>query len=267
MDLKKTGRLIAKRRKALNLTLGALSEQLGVTPQAIHLWEVGQRYPDASSQVMIHKVLRLNPVELLTGLELFEDDMKKGIDSYMRRIDEKVFVAGNMQDEDGNDVYVDLSEYSVILKDENGELGDQWIPYTDYYNVEGLAERQEEEPKTPYDPTRIYLNHGHNILVVPVEMLIRLGKPLYFNIVRNRKTDMLFLVFSDEVRDDGFDIPEKVYNGKWKGIHVYGGEYGHALCVELGVRQYLDLLEIVPEIDAEHKVIAIRLDELKRSNA
>lgn len=69
MDLNKTGRLISKKRKALNLTLGQLSEMLGVTPQAVHLWESGQRYPDASSQIMIHKVLGLNPVELITGLE------------------------------------------------------------------------------------------------------------------------------------------------------------------------------------------------------
>jgi len=216
---------------------------------------------------MIHKVLGLNPVELLTGLEMFDEDLKRKVDSYMHRIDEKVFVAGNCKDEDGNDVYMDLSEYSVVLKDENGDLGDRWIPYTDYYNVEGPSEKREEELKTPYDPTRIYLNHGHNILTMPVEMLEKLGRPLYFYIVRNRKTGVLFLVFKDEIGEDGFDIPEKVYNGKWKGIHVYGGEYGHALCVELGVRQYLDLLEIVPEIDAEHKVIAIPLDELKRSNA
>ena len=73
MDLGKTGRLISKKRKALNLTLGQLSEKLGVTPQAVHLWESGKRYPDASSQVMIHKILNLNPVELISGLEMFDD--------------------------------------------------------------------------------------------------------------------------------------------------------------------------------------------------
>lgn len=81
MDLRKTGRLISKKRKALNLTLGQLSEKLGVTPQAVHLWESGQRYPDVSSQIMIHKVLNLNPVELITGLEMFDDELKKGIGS------------------------------------------------------------------------------------------------------------------------------------------------------------------------------------------
>lgn len=98
MDLKKTGRLISKKRKALNQTLGQLSEMMGVTPQAVYLWESGQRYPDVSSQIMIHKVLNLNPVELISGLEMFDEDLKEGISSYMNRIDEKAFVAGMMQD-------------------------------------------------------------------------------------------------------------------------------------------------------------------------
>ena len=33
MDLKKTGRLIARKRKAMGLSQGKLSEKLGVTPQ------------------------------------------------------------------------------------------------------------------------------------------------------------------------------------------------------------------------------------------
>ena len=57
MDLKKTGRLIIKKRKELNLTQEQLSEKLFVTPQAISLWEKGQRFPDPDAQVMIYKVL------------------------------------------------------------------------------------------------------------------------------------------------------------------------------------------------------------------
>ena len=122
---KKTGRLIAKKRKALNLTQGQLSEMLYVTPQAVHLWESGQRYPDAASQVMIHKILNLNPVELITGLEMFDEELKKGISSYMNRIDEKVFVSGMVQDEDGNEEYMDLSRFDVVTTDKDGNLSDK----------------------------------------------------------------------------------------------------------------------------------------------
>ena len=91
MDYSKTGRLIAKKRKDRDYTLEDLSKLLGVSPQAISLWENGKRYPDPSSQVMLFKVLGLNPVELIAGLEMFEDELKAGISNYMNRIDEKVY--------------------------------------------------------------------------------------------------------------------------------------------------------------------------------
>lgn len=268
MDLKKTGRLISKKRKALNQTLGQLSEMLGVTPQAVYLWESGQRYPDVSSQIMIHKVLNLNPVELISGLEMFDEDLKEGISSYMNRIDEKAFVAGMMQDEDGNEEYIDFSDFQVVTSDKDGGLSDKWIPFTDYYNVEPPKEKRHdssEAPKTPYDPTKIYLNHGHSILTIPVELLEKMGRPLYFHI--GRRNGYLLIIIDDEMGENSFDIPEKVYSGKWKGIHVHGGEFGHALCVEMGVRHYLDLLEITPEIDTKNHIVVMPLAEVKRSTA
>lgn len=264
----KTGRLISKKRKAMNLTQGQLSEMLYVTPQAVHLWESGQRYPDAASQKMLHKVLGLNPVELIAGLEMFDDELKKAISSYMDRIDENVFVAGMVQDEDESEEYLDLSDFEVVTADKDGNLSDKWIPFTDYYNVEPPKKQAYDSfdaPKTTYDPTKIYLNHGHSILTIPVELLDKLGKPLYFHI--GRKNGYLLIIIDDKMGGNSFDIPEKVYNGKWKGIHVHGGEFGHALCVEMGVRHYLDLLEIIPEIDTNNNIVAIPLDEVKRSTA
>lgn len=266
--MKKIGRLIFKKRKAMNLTQKDLSEMLYVTPSAVYHWESGKRYPDADSLVMLHKVLGLNPVELLLGLEMFDEGLKKGIDSYMKRIDEEVFVAGMVEDEDGNEEYMDLSDFDVVLTDKDGNLTDQWIPFTDYYNVERPEKAMidsSDAPRTPYDATKIYLNHRHSILTLPVELLEELGKPLYFSI--GRKNGYLFLIVDDEISENGFDISPKVYNGKWKGIQVYGGEFGHALCIDMGVRHYLDLLEIVPEIDTKRKIVVMPLDEVKRSTA
>ena len=169
--MKKIGRLIFKKRKVMNLTQKELSEMLYVTPCAVHLWESGKRYPDADSLVMLHKVLGLNPVELLLGLEMFDEGLKKGIDSFMHRIDEEVFVAGMVEDEDGNEEYMDLSDFDVVLTDKDGNLTDQWIPFTDYYNVERPEKAMidsSDAPRTPYDATKIYLNHRHSILTLPV---------------------------------------------------------------------------------------------------
>lgn len=268
MDPKKTGRLILKKRKAMKLTQGQLSEMLCVTPQAVHLWESGQRYPDAASQEMIHKVLGLNPTELLSGLEMFDEDLKKRNSAHMKRAEEEVVAAGMMQDEDGNEEYVDFSDFEVVTTDKDGKLSDKWIPFTDYYNIEPPMENLHDSfdaPKTPYDPTKIYLNHGHSILTISVELLEKLGSPLYFSI--GRKNGDLLIITENKMGENSFDIPEKVYNGKWNGIQVHGGEFGHALCVEMGVRHYLDLLEVEPEIDTKNHIVVMPLAEVKRSTA
>lgn len=136
MDIRKTGRLISKKRKALELTQEQLSTQLHVTPQAISLWETGQRYPDPAAQVMLFKVLGLNPVELLIGLEMFDDDLKAQIAQYMNRIDGEVVLSGMATDEAGNEFPFDLSAFSIVTTDGEGEPTGKWVPLPEYYNVE-----------------------------------------------------------------------------------------------------------------------------------
>lgn len=136
MDIRKTGRLIAKKRKQLKLTQEQLSTQLHVTPQAISLWETGQRYPDPAAQLMLFRVLGLNPVELLIGLEMFDDDLKAEIAAYMNRIDEKVDLYIEATDEDGNDYDLDFSGFSIVTTDRKEVLTDKWIPLSDYYNID-----------------------------------------------------------------------------------------------------------------------------------
>lgn len=136
MDLKKTGRLISKKRKALNLKQDQLAQMLFVTPQAVSLWEKGLRFPDPDAQVKIFHVLGLNPVELLTGVEMFDDELKNDIAGYMKRIDEEVFVAGDVVLKDGSKEHLDLSKFMVVTSTKDEPLSGPWIPYADYYNVE-----------------------------------------------------------------------------------------------------------------------------------
>ena len=95
MDYKKTGRLIAKKRKELGLTQAELSKKISVTPQAISLWERGERFPDASALIMIYEALGLNPIELIAGVEMFDDELKAGIAKYMK----KIYEDGNIKKE------------------------------------------------------------------------------------------------------------------------------------------------------------------------
>ena len=47
MDQIKTGKFIAERRKANNLTQMQLAEKLGITDRAVSKWETGRSMPDA----------------------------------------------------------------------------------------------------------------------------------------------------------------------------------------------------------------------------
>lgn len=94
-----------------------------------------------------------------------------------------------------------------------------------------------------------------------------MGNTLYLHIGCDRNNGRLIIVFEDVMGENSLDIPEKVYNGKWKGIRVHGSEFGHALSIEMGVRHYLDLLEVTPEIHLKNGIMVVRLDEVKRSTA
>ena len=269
MDLNKTGRLIIKKRKAFNLTQEELSKKLGVTPQAVSLWENGRRFPDPAALVMIYRILDLNPVELLTGLEMYDEEVKKGVARQMNRIDEDIFVAGTVVDEDGFEDYIDLSDGIMFLKDKDGNMSDRRVTYAEYYNVEKPELRPEEDEiaKTEYDPDKIYLNYGMSIVVIPVEILKEIGSPLFFGFRWNEEKMNLIIVAENERTEDNFDIPEKVYNGKWKGIRVFGGEFGVNLLKLMGIKKRRELLEVVPVVSPAQRAIGIWLDEVKRSGA
>lgn len=62
----------------------------------------GKRYPDYGDQIMLFETLGLNPVEPITGLEVYDIKLKAGVASFMKRMNEKVFAGGVATDEDGN---------------------------------------------------------------------------------------------------------------------------------------------------------------------
>lgn len=268
MDLQKTGRLIKRKREELNLTQEQLAEKLFVTKQAVSLWENGRRFPDPDAQLMIYKVLGFNPVELITGLEMYDEDLKKGIAGYLNRIDEKVFVAGMVTDENDLEEYLDLSEYEIFVPGENGK--GRLVPYTEYYNVDKHSsgfDNDNSSRETKYDPGKVYLNHGSFFMVIPVELLTVMGKPRYFNIYWNPERISLTIAFHDKVTDDTLDIPEQVYNGEWKGLRIISDTFGISILKMMGIRRREVLLEITPFIHEGEPVIELLLDEAKRSGA
>ena len=282
MDLKKTGRLIAKRRKEMNLTLSQLSERLLVSPQAVSAWENGVRYPDSSSQVMIEKVMGLNPVELLSGVEMFDEKIKKEISFHMSKIDEKVFTGGIVTDEDGNDSYLDMSGFKVVTNDENGELSDNLIPYLEYHNAEPhvmtehekeVKAKEDSVPKEQFDMSMIYINYGPAIFIIPKEILEDVGKPRFFNVCRGDDGSWVGLRFGES---GDFDIPDEVYSGSGRqstihgtdgmcrGLMLNGGEFGRELCRQMGVSHFSDKMVVAPYFSTKHNMLVMDLIEAKR---
>lgn len=77
MDLIKTGKFIAERRKAKSLTQLELAERIHVTDRAVSKWECGRSMPDSSIMLKLCEVLEISVNELLTGEELEMKDYNK----------------------------------------------------------------------------------------------------------------------------------------------------------------------------------------------
>ncbi len=67
MDNKKTGRLIAHRRKEMNLSQKQLAEKLNVTDKAVSKWETGNGAPDISMLTLLARTLNVSVIEILDG--------------------------------------------------------------------------------------------------------------------------------------------------------------------------------------------------------
>ena len=67
MDAKKTGALIAERRKALGLTQKELAGRLLISDKAVSKWETGAGYPEVTMLPLLAETLGITVDELLAG--------------------------------------------------------------------------------------------------------------------------------------------------------------------------------------------------------
>lgn len=77
MDAKKTGELIARRRRERGLSQGELAQRLHVTDKAISKWETGRGMPGIDSLEPLAEVLELSVSELLSGQQLSSEELPK----------------------------------------------------------------------------------------------------------------------------------------------------------------------------------------------
>lgn len=69
MDAKKTGKIISKKRIALNMTQKELADKLFITDKAVSKWERGLSFPDISILIPLAEILNISLYDLLKGDE------------------------------------------------------------------------------------------------------------------------------------------------------------------------------------------------------
>lgn len=67
MDAKKTGKIICRKRKLLNLTQNELARKLHITDKAVSKWERGLSFPDISILIPLAEILNISLYDLLKG--------------------------------------------------------------------------------------------------------------------------------------------------------------------------------------------------------
>lgn len=77
MDQRKTGRLIAERRKAQNITQRQLADLLSVSDKTISKWECGKGLPEVSLMLPLCAALHITVNDLLTGEKVSEVDYQR----------------------------------------------------------------------------------------------------------------------------------------------------------------------------------------------
>lgn len=110
----------------------------------------------------------------------------------------------------------------MMISDDGEDETGRWVPYLEYYNVLPPVTPLKEEilPLSDYDPTKIYLNQGHYIFTIPVELLESVGKPLYFDILTKMDRGVVALRFTDEMNENSFDIPGKITTASGMGCKL-----------------------------------------------
>lgn len=77
MDQSKTGRFIAQRRRARNLTQRQLADQLAISDKTVSKWECGKGLPEVALMLPLCEILQITVNDLLSGEKVAEGEYQK----------------------------------------------------------------------------------------------------------------------------------------------------------------------------------------------
>lgn len=96
MNLIKTGKFIAEKRKEKNITQNMLAEKLGITDRAISKWERGLCLPDAGLMIPLCETLEISVNELLNGEKISMEEKSQITDRNLVNLAGKLGHANKM---------------------------------------------------------------------------------------------------------------------------------------------------------------------------
>ena len=120
---------------------------------------------------------------------------------------------------------------------------------------------------------KLYLNASLNTFIIPIEVLESLGKPYYFHLCYDSRNKIIFIVPDKQFTQDSFDVPKIFYTKVWKGIRIFGRDFGRKICKDMKftifakktVREYRIPFEIGAEnLNAETIAAIKEVQELKK---
>ncbi len=125
MDPTATGKLIRKKRKVLSMTQQELAEKVFVEKATVSAWETGKIYPSMQSQMLLYQVLGVNPLELMTGRVMRNQQLKKEVEDFIMKNTDTIVAFT----EDGEKIEFSADGWFIAATDEDYHMTGDVVPF------------------------------------------------------------------------------------------------------------------------------------------
>ena len=125
MDPTATGKLIRKKRKVLSMTQQELAEKVFVEKATVSAWETGKIYPSMQSQMLLYQVLGVNPLELMTGRVMRNQQLKKDVEEFIMKNTDTIIAIT----ETGERIELPADGWLIAATDEDHQMTGEFKPF------------------------------------------------------------------------------------------------------------------------------------------
>lgn len=125
MDPELTGKLIRKKRIGHSMTQTELAEKVFVGKATVSAWETGKTYPNMQSQMLLYKVLGINPLELMTGRIMRDQRLKNEVEDFIMKNTDTIIGFT----EDGEKIEFPADGWFIAATDDDRRLTGEFKPF------------------------------------------------------------------------------------------------------------------------------------------